>query len=393
MLLRRPHLLLIEPRACAEVDLLRLVSAAPDESARVRWVALAPHLGRECGIEAEDLAVFGGVAPGEVVERETLERRFGVACVARLVGQGLLIGDHADHAELVRRDRRLGDGAWWGLAAFAQVFGRWDGVDVAVTEALEGRRTPGRMIEEGGLPPPEAFAVGAPEARIGLPAPAKGPLDALLASRVTCRNFDPAASVRPEHLATMLHRVFGAQGSREVAPGATMLKKHSPSGGGLHPVEAFVLVQRAEGLEPGLYHYHCLAHALEPIRALSVGEAAAAARELVAGQAWFADAPVIVLLAARFRRSYWKYREHAKAWKVVQLDAGHLSQTLYLSATELGLGAFVTAAINDACAERLFALDGIDVGPVAACGFGIRAALRSTREFDPAREGSDARGQ
>lgn len=382
MRLRRPHLLLIEPRACAEADLLRLVAAAPDQLAHVRWVALAPHLGRECVIEPADLAVFDGLAPGEEVERETLERAFGIARIARLVDEGLLIGDHDEHAQIDRRDRRLREGGWWGLAAFAQVFGRWDGVDVAATEAAEGRRTPRRMIAEGGLPPTEAYAVGTPAARIGLPVPTPGPLDSVLSARITCRNFDPAATMRQDLLATMLHRVFGAQGEREVAPGATMLKKHSPSGGGLHPIEAFVLAQRVDGLEPGLYHYHCVAHALEPIHALAVDEAAAAARELVAGQAWFADAPVIVLLAARFHRSYWKYREHAKAWKVVQLDAGHLSQTLYLSATELGLGAFVTAAINDACAERLFALDGIDVGPVAVCGFGARAALRGTREFD-----------
>ena len=67
----------------------------------------------------------------------------------------------------------------------------------------------------------------------------------------------------------------------------------------------------------------------------------------------------------------------------MQLDAGHLSQTLLLSATELGLGAFVTAAINDGCAERLFGLDGVDIGAVAVCGFGRRAEHAVVREFDP----------
>lgn len=383
MRLRRPHFLMIEPRACETADLLHLLSAAQEEFARVRWVALAPHLGRECVLERGDLAIFDRLGPGHEVTRESLEHAFSVASVSRLVELGLLIGDHADHADLDRRDRQLREGRWWGIAALAQVFGRWDGVDVAATEAAEGRRTVARMIEEGGLPPPEALSVGKPSARIPLRPPMPGPLDALLAARSTCRNFDTAAVVPADRLATMLHRVFGAQAAQELAPGATMLKKHSPSGGGLHPVEAFVLVQRVEGLAPGLYHYHCLAHALEPVRALPSEEAAAAARELVAGQDWFADAPVLVLLAARFPRSHWKYPEHAKAWKVVQLDAGHLSQTLYLSAAELGLGAFVTAAINDACAERLFGLDGIDTGAVAVCGFGARARERRTREFDP----------
>jgi putative peptide maturation dehydrogenase len=181
----------------------------------------------------------------------------------------------------------------------------------------------------------------------------------------------------------VLHRVFGAQASRELAPGATMLKKHSPSGGGLHPIEAFLLVQRVEGVAPGLYHYQCVRHELERVCELSVQEAAAAANELVAGQSWFANAPVLVLMAARFPRTFWKYRNHAKAWKVIQLDAGHLSQTLYLSATELGYGAFITGAINDCCAERLFGLDGMTSGAIAVSGFGKRDAGAANFEFDP----------
>ena len=107
------------------------------------------------------------------------------------------------------------------------------------------------------------------------------------------------------------------------------------------------------------------------------------ASDLVAGQSWFADAPALVLMAARFQRNFWKYRQHAKAWRVIQLDAGHLSQTFQLAATDLGHGAFVTAAINDACAERLFELDGLSTGAIAVCGFGRRAADTTTVEFDP----------
>jgi len=88
-------------------------------------------------------------------------------------------------------------------------------------------------------------------------------------------------------------------------------------------------------------------------------------------------------MAARFQRNFWKYRGHPKAWKVIQLDAGHLSQNLYLSATELGYGAFITGAINDKCAERLFGLDGISTGAIAVCGFGKRAATGDNVEFDP----------
>ena len=140
-------------------------------------------------------------------------------------------------------------------------------------------------------------------------------------------------------------------------------------------------MQRVSGLAPGLYHYLPVAHALEAMAAPADADWASLAHELVAGQPWFAIAPVQVLMAARFERSFWKYRDHAKAWRVVQLDAGHLSQTLYLSATEQGLGAFITAAINDRCAERLFGLDGLRQGAVAVCGFGSRIAGRHEDEL------------
>lgn len=381
MQLRRPHYLVFEPRERPELALHRLLAGA-DASAAVEWVALAPHLGGECGVQADDLALFQALCPGEEAGRDALAEAFGADRVDRLVAQGLLIGDHPAHATLRQRDARLREAGWWGPAALVQVFGRWADVDVAAIERDEGRRTVHQLVRENGLPPDEVLALAAPQARIALGVPEPSPLDDLLMARATCRNFNPAP-VPAAAFATVLHRVFAARAALELAPGATMLKKTSPSGGGLHPVEAFVLVQRVDGLSPGLYHYHCQAHALEPMAMLSPEDAAQAAHELVAGQPWFAAAPALVLMAARYPRTYWKYRDHAKAWKVVQLDAGHLSQTFYLAATELGLGAFVTAAINDASGERLFGLDGLDIAPVAVCGLGVRAATVDVRELDP----------
>ena len=74
-----------------------------------------------------------------------------------------------------------------------------------------------------------------------------------------------------------------------------------------------MLVQRAEGLQAGLYHYQCQVHALEPIAVLDAAAAAAAAHELVAGQPWFADAPVLVLLAAGVARQNGYLPQHANA--------------------------------------------------------------------------------
>jgi putative peptide maturation dehydrogenase len=144
-------------------------------------------------------------------------------------------------------------------------------------------------------------------------------------------------------------------------------------------------VQQVEGVAPGLYHYHAGAHALEPMAGKRDGENDLHSRclNMVAGQHWFSAAHVVVILAPRFARSFWKYRSHAKAYRALVLDVGHLSQTLYLTATELGLGAFVTSAINEAVIETEFGLDPVEEGPLAVCGFGWRGAACETMEFDP----------
>jgi putative peptide maturation dehydrogenase len=383
MHLKRPHILLVERREQAEFSLDSLLAGGAGVQVGDRWIALAPHLGVEVLLELEDLAVLDAAGDRQPTPRVELYARFGHARVDALVEAGLLIGDHAAHDLLRERDHALADAAWWHPAAVVQGFGRWRGVDVESAQTRGSRPTLESMVEQHGLPPSEVFSVRPDQDWMRLPAPGKTALDGLLASRTTCRNFDAAFQLPLATLSSMLHRVFGVQASLSLGSGAVALKKNSPSGGGLHPVEAFLLAQRVEGAPAGLYHYQANAHALEPMRLVDSREAAELARELVAGQSYFAQAPVLIVMAARFVRSNWKYRNHAKAWKVAQLDAGHLSQNLYLSATEMGLGAFVTAAMNDECAERCFEFDGMATGAIVVCGIGRRAGELSQVELDP----------
>jgi SagB-type dehydrogenase family enzyme len=148
----------------------------------------------------------------------------------------------------------------------------------------------------------------------------------------------------------------------------------------LHPIEAYPLVTNVEGLEAGLYHYDAERHALELLERLEPDAAVAVATQFVCGQTYFGSAHVLLLLSARFKRSHWKYGGHPKAYASVLLDAGHLSQTLYLVATELGLGAFVTTVINNAEIDERLGVNGIDEGAVAVCGLGVSGG---SSPFDP----------
>lgn len=382
MLLSRPIHLVVQRRDRPEFSLDDLLQGGAGVLAVAEWVALAPHLSREVLVDLADLEVLDAM-PAQAIPRAMLEARFPSDRIARLVHEGLLIGDHAEHQMLRARDRALRDTAWWTPAVVAHAFGRWEGMDIAANEARDGKRTLDQLVALNGPPPAETVELRARESWQSLARPEATALDSLLAARSTCRNFDRARSVALDDLGQMLHRVFGAQARQALSPEASILKKNSPSGGGLHPIEAYLLVQRVAGLPSGLYHYQCVEHALEPLQLLEPAQIARCAHDLVAGQRWFADAPVLVLMAARFQRTFWKYRNHAKAWRVVQLDAGHLSQTFYLSATEQGYGAFITGAINDRCAETLFELDGLSTGAIAVCGFGPRSGDHEFAEFDP----------
>ena len=173
-----------------------------------------------------------------------------------------------------------------------------------------------------------------------------------------------------DQLATILGTVWGCHGLAGFSDEVAMIKKTSPSGGGLHPIEVYPLVRDVDGVSAGLYHYNVRDHALELRSSLTPRQVEELALEFTAGQAYFAPAHVLFVMAGRFTRSFWKYRNHARAYGVLLMDAGHLSQTFYLVCTELGLGAFVTAAINGADVEEALGIDGYREGALVICGCG-----------------------
>ncbi|MCC6441550.1 MAG: putative peptide maturation dehydrogenase, partial [Rhodanobacteraceae bacterium] len=246
-----------------------------------------------------------------------------------------------------------------------------------------GEETDRPFLDRLGTPEPPVRERVESGQRMALGKPTDSALEALIRQRVTCRNWDTSRPVSAQDFAHTLYRTFAARAVSD-QPGIEVMKRAVPSAGGLHPTEAYLLVQNVEGVAPGLYHYHPIDHALEPLGEVAAAESQALALRLVAGQRHFMKAHVLVVLASRFRRTFWKYRNHAKAYRAVILDAGHLSQTLYLAAAERGLAAFITAAVNERDIEQLFGLDPMQEGVLAVSGFGWRGAEQvDEAEFDP----------
>lgn len=383
MKLRRCAHLMIEPRETAEFDLASLAGGGDGVRRRFAWVALVPWRGEEVTLTNEDLALLPRLSDTQWRERAPIEAEVGAAAVERLLALGLAQSDAEADRDARARDQKLRNQHWSTLSAATHYFGRWTGVDDDPELRPPGYDSMRNLIEKLGDPPPAVHAVGDAATAIPLPLPlsAPTPLDALWSTRVTCRNFDTARELARVDLGRILAVVFGVQGRHGAGTSEEVLKKNHPSGGALHPLEAYVLVQRVEGIEPGLYHYHAGSRALEPMPA--VADLGAFAHRCTSGQRYLADAPVLVAMTMRFARCFWKYRRHAKAYRTLLLEAGHASQNLYLAAGELGLGAFITAAINEPEIELGFGLDPIEEGVLAVCGFGHRAATLVTAEFDP----------
>jgi putative peptide maturation dehydrogenase len=199
-------------------------------------------------------------------------------------------------------------------------------------------------------------------------------------ARRTTRAFDADTPMTLEELDTVLRYVFGCHGYAMNTADVVCIKRTSPSGGGLHPVEVYPVVSNVTGVEPGIYQYNVRAHSLIQLESLGAADARSLATSFMAGQTFFGTAHVSFVLTARYARNHWKYRRHDRAYAGILMDAGHLSQTLYLVSADLDLGAFVTMAINGRDIERL-GLDGVAEGVVAMSGCGPRDARGSPLEL------------
>ena len=208
---------------------------------------------------------------------------------------------------------------------------------------------------------PRVAQVRLPNPKIG------GEFPGVLLSRRTWRKFSGKPLGLLE-LATLLGLTWGIQGWAKVPRLGSAALKTSPSGGALHPIEAYVLARNVRGLRPGLYHYDGARHRLDLLRR------GASSRQIVthlAGQWWFGNAAFVVFMTAVFARTQWKY-DYPRAYRAVLMEAGHLCQTFYLTATWLGLAPFCTIAFKDSLIEQTLGVDGISESVLYAAGAGMR---------------------
>jgi len=146
------------------------------------------------------------------------------------------------------------------------------------------------------------------------------------------------------------------QGVKKVVPGSATFRT-VPSAGARHALETYLLLNRIEGLAPGLYWYSALRHALAPLGGAG-GQPAIADRMVDAclGQEFVKASALTLIWTAEVHRMSWRYGQ--RGYRYLHLDAGHACQNLYLAAEAIGCGACAIAAFSDEAVDELLGLDG-----------------------------------
>lgn len=150
---------------------------------------------------------------------------------------------------------------------------------------------------------------------------------------------------------------------------APMLRKTSPSGGGRHPTEAYLLVLDVPGIAPGWYYIGVRPAVLCLLREEVVPKAELQ-KVFPLG---FARAPMnvrcLVILTSMFERNMYRYRE-PRTFRTVHMDAGHIATNIVLCAEAKGLATHVAYSDNDLLIEERIGLDGLEEGYMLTVSIG-----------------------
>jgi len=171
-----------------------------------------------------------------------------------------------------------------------------------------------------------------------------------LRGRYSCRQF-AAQAIERAALGSLLYAAYGMLEAVELW--GEFCVRPVPSGGGLYPLELYVLAQRVAGLESGVYHYVPLGHRLEVVR--GHGLPSHLTSEMFLGQPYLVSAAAIVVITAVVERSMWKYED--RGYRYIALEAGHVAQNLNLCAAGLGLASLNLGGFFDEDVMVLLKMD------------------------------------
>ncbi len=131
--------------------------------------------------------------------------------------------------------------------------------------------------------------------------------------------------------------------------------RNAPSAGSLCSCEMYVLALNVADLEKGIYHYDVGAHGLKKIK---LGDFKEWSKRMLLLQSELCDSAALIFLASNQGRLRSKYGP--RAYRLGLLDAGHVSENLYLVSAALNLSVTATGGFIDDEINHSLGLDGVD---------------------------------
>jgi SagB-type dehydrogenase family enzyme len=262
----------------------------------------------------------------------------------------------------------------------------WDFHDLLFhTHSTEGRQANplgGLYPYAGAIAPPPAVRPRWPGKKIDLrelsaaASETISPIATLLHQRHSTRDFDDQHPITLAELSRFLDTTARVQakwkspvdlGDDEDGPEVEYAARPYPSGGSAYELELYLTVANCDGLARGFYHYDADRHALVPIDVRPHElDALLASAEFAMGAA--AVPQILITIAARFDRISWKYS--SIAYSLILKDVGVLIQTLYLMATDMGLGGCAIGTSNIDLFAKMTGIEFHIEGPVGQFSLG-----------------------
>jgi len=230
--------------------------------------------------------------------------------------------------------------------------------------------------QNSGVVPQPPLELPLPEGAVVMPLPrptdlALAPMD--LRTAIEARRTIRAYAETPLSLEETTYLLWVSQGVKRVSTRPSTART-VPSAGARHAFETYLLVNRVEGLTPGLYRYAAIEHGL--LRLEAPADIAGRVAHACLDQSQVTESAATFIWVAVVERMFWRYVE--RGYRYLHLDAGHVCQSLALGAEQVGCGICPIAAFDDELLNSTLGLDGEEMFVVYLATLGKKIIKRES---------------
>jgi len=139
-----------------------------------------------------------------------------------------------------------------------------------------------------------------------------------------------------------------------------------PSAGGRFPIEIYTAIFNVKGINKGIYHYNVKNHSLELMLS---GDYRNKLYNCIF-QDMVKTCSTLIILSAVFDRTRVKYGD--RAYRYIFLDAGHLTQNIYLKSASLNIGCCALGGFSDKKIDKLLDLKEDEENVIYISALGVK---------------------